>query len=165
MDLDSSEKCFRIWLPRFDDLKELINYASNIIDSMTNEDDISTVNDWVKLSRIREKLLKLFDLFRVETDFVSVLFEMDKMKISEEDSKWSFPSEKFFKTFRKKIILDDIEQLVDISKSWRFDDYRSQNFQNELRQKMEVLREIYKKDLIVGCEEVDGEDRISFSFE
>ncbi len=69
----------------------------------------------------------------VENIFGCALDEMNDMKQSDEDSKWTFPLEKELNKFTKECLMNSIDTLIDCSRSLSFEDYRARNFQNELR--------------------------------
>lgn len=130
---------------RFDIVEDLIKHVKSIVDSMVNETNVD-VNDFCDLQRLQEKLFALRELLLVESCFGRALYDMDDIKQSDEDSKWTFPLEKEFNWFGKKILVGDIDVLVNCSRSWPFEDYRARNFQDKLRQKMEMLRDWYKEE-------------------
>lgn len=129
---------------RLDIVEDLGDYALSIIDKMANDSD-TDVNDWCKMHRLRERLFTINRLIVAEDVFCYALYEMNNMKQSDEDSKWTFPLEKHLNSFFKEIFLPAIDVLVDCSRSWSFEDYRARNFQDKLRQKMEMLRDWYKE--------------------
>ena len=133
MNLDDVEE-------RLDLVDDLIHYANSIIDGIIDDPDI---NDWRTIHVFREKLFELRDLIAIEYGCYYTLCDMNDMKQSDEDSKWTFPLEKFFNDYVKRCFWETIEVLVNISRAWKFNDYRARNFQNELRQKMEMLRDWY----------------------
>ena len=47
-------------------------------------------------------------------------------------------------SFRQNILIPLVKDLFDISKTWRFDDYRAINFQSDLRDAMRLLMSDYK---------------------
>ena len=119
---------------------DLIEYAISIANKMSNDGD--NPNDWCQMSRLSERLLTIYKLIIAEYEFDCALYEMNNMKQSDEDSKWTFPLEKELNNFAKKL-LEDIDSLIDCSRSWSFEDYRARNFQNELYQKMTMLKDWY----------------------
>lgn len=126
-------------------VEDLIDHVNSIVDSMENETDMD-IDDYYFLRCLNEKLFALRDLLFVEGCFGRALYDMDDIKQSDEDSKWTFPLEKEFNWFGKKILVGKIDVLVDCSRSWPFEDYRARNFQDKLRQKMEMLRDWYKEE-------------------
>lgn len=42
----------------------------------------------------------------------------------------------------KEKLLESVDKLLDISKQWKFDDYRCRNFQDDLRDEMKGFREV-----------------------
>lgn len=134
-------------IERRDLVIELLQHLNSVSDSIHEKDFLDYILDVRMLDRIGEKLLALFDLLRAENSFGYALdVEMEKMKTSEEDSKWTFPVEKALNYFTKDVLFENIKVLIDVSRSWEFDDYRARNFQNDLRQKMEMLRDWYKEE-------------------
>ena len=126
-------------------IKDLAKHNLLIANSLATDED-SDVNDWCRLCRLGDMLVALHHLILAEKLFGNALYgEMEKMKTSEEDSKWTFPVEKAFNDFAKNILFNDLEQILNFSRSWKFKDYRARNFQNELRQKMEKVRDEYKE--------------------
>ena len=124
-------------------INDLLGHVDSILDSMEDDTYINK-NDWCLLRRLQEKLWALGSLLFTENKFDVALYEIEKMKNSEEDSKWSFPLEKSFNLFIKEDLFKEIKILIDCSRSWSFEDYRARNFQDELRQKMTMLRDWYK---------------------
>ena len=122
-------------------VKDLQDYAVSITDKMADDSD-TDANDWCKMWRLQEKLTSLGKLIILENWFGCTLDDMNDMKQSDEDSKWTFPLEKELNNFAKKL-LEDIDSLIDCSRSWSFKDYRARNFQNELYQKMTMLKDWY----------------------
>ena len=129
-------------------IDDLVDYVTPIIGSITNntDNDLNDVNDWCELHRLREKLFPIRTLIIFEDRLHWALNKMNDMKQSDEDSKWTFPLEKELNVFVKEDFLGDIDTLVDCSRSWPLKDYRARNFQNELCQKMEMLRDWYKEE-------------------
>lgn len=126
-------------------VKDLTVYAQSIIDRMAEDSD-TDANDWRTIYRFYEKLFALHDFMLVENRFGYALEEMNDMKQSDEDSKWTFPPEKAFNGFTKYILMGSIDTLIDCSRSWSFEDYRARNFQDELRQKMTMLKDWYAEE-------------------
>lgn len=126
-------------------VKDLTVYAQSIIDRMAEDSDID-INDWRTIYRFYEKLFALHDFMSVENRFDYALYEMNNMKQSDEDSKWTFPLEKELNMFVKECLMGSIDTLIDCSRSWSFEDYRARNFQDELRQKMTMLKDWYTEE-------------------
>ncbi|MBR4642784.1 MAG: hypothetical protein IKO74_08730 [Selenomonadaceae bacterium] len=126
-------------------VKDLTVYAQSIIDRMAEDSDID-INDWRTIYRFYEKLFALHDFMSVENRFDYALYEMNNMKQSDEDSKWTFPLEKELNMFVKECLMGSIDTLIDCSRSWSFEDYRARNFQDELRQKMTMLKDWYAEE-------------------
>ena len=124
-------------------VNDLMIYANSITDKMS-DDSNADPNDWSILWRFMEKLAALFDHIDTENIFFCALDEMRGMKRSDEDNKLTFPIEKAFNQFIKEVFLPNIDDLVDCSRSFPFEDYRARNFQNELLQKITMLRDWYK---------------------
>ena len=128
---------------RFDLVKELTEHLVSVEDAIAKKDVFDF--DLEQLQRIKEKLLSLNLFIVAESKFKVALDEMEEMKTSDEDSKWTFPLEKAFSSFMKEDFLLYIGILVNVSRSWDFNDYRARDFQSKLRQKMEMLRNWYKE--------------------
>lgn len=126
-------------------INDLVDHVDSILDSMEDDTYINK-DDWCLLYRLQEKLWALGSLLFTENKFDVALYEIKNMRQSDEDSKWSFPLEKSFNLFIKEHLFAEIKILIDCSRSWSFEDYRARNFQNELRQKMEMLRDLYKEE-------------------
>ena len=124
-------------------VNDLVNYADSLTKELSKGGD---ANDWGQIYRFREKLLAIKDFIVVAHNLTYVLAQMDDMKQSDEDSKWTFTLEKELNTFVKKCLMNRIDSLIDCSRLWSFEDYRARNFQNELRQKMTMLRDWYKEE-------------------
>ena len=129
---------------RMDIVVNLRDYAKSIIDRMADDSD-TDANDWCNINRFMEKLVAFVDLMFAENSFVAALNKMNNMKQSDEDSKWTFQLEKEFNWFIKEVLMENIDNLIDCSRSWSFNDYRARNFQNELRQKMTMLKDWYNE--------------------
>ena len=127
---------------RLDIVKDLKDYSGSITNKMADDSD-TDANDWCRMWRLQEKLTSLGKFMIVENWFSCTLDDMNDMKQSDEDSKWTFPLEKELNHFVKNVLLKDIDSLIDCSRSWSFEDYRARNFQNELYQKMTMLKDWY----------------------
>ncbi len=130
---------------RLDILNDLHDYADSITDKMADDSDTNAI-DWCKMWRFKEQLFTINRLIVADYYFNYTLYEMNDMKKSDEDSKWTFPFEKASHSFFKETFLPAIDLLIDCSRSWSFDDYRARNFQNELYQKMTMLKGWYTKE-------------------
>ena len=108
--------------------------------SMRNIGDADTMGE------LEQTLDDLCHLLDIECEFgVAIFVEMENMKTSDEDSKWTFPVEKAFYSFIKEHLFVKINRLLDSAQSIHFEDYQARNFQNELCQKIEMLRDYYKE--------------------
>ena len=134
---------------RLDLVKDLFYHCSSLSDSIDKEaaeypDEVPNVLDIIQLERIKERLYALLRFVYTEEIFCYALQEMNNLKTSDEDSKWTFHLERAFVSFSEEHLMNYIEGIITVSRSWEFDDYRARNFQNDLRQKMEMLRDWYK---------------------
>ena len=131
---------------RYELVNELLRHLGSVDDAIQMKAVMDYIVDQELLWVIRERLISLSILMNTGNNFGYVLFiELEEMKTSDEDSKWTFPLEKVFNGFIKGAILPCIDSLIEVSRSWNLDDYRARDFQSKLRQKMEMLRNWYKE--------------------
>lgn len=64
----------------------------------------------------------------------------------DEDNKarYGFIAEKYLNLFVKNVVQGQIEYLLGMARTFKFEDYRAINFQNDLRGVIEELRNFYK---------------------
>lgn len=129
-------------------VSDLIGYSMSILDSLDLD-----FGDELKLHIFMERLFAFQNLMIVENNLTYALHEIDDMKQSDEDSKWTFPLEKQLNSFFKEIFLPPIDSFINFSGSWSFNDYQARKFQKDLCQKMEMLRDWYKNEY--GFKELD----------
>lgn len=122
---------------------DLVCRGGSIVKSLLSMENVDDVDTMITLQRY---LFELYNLIDVECKFgVAIFVEMERMKTSDEDSKWTFPVEKAFYSFIKENLFERIEELLGRAQSIHFEDYQARNFQNELCQKIEMLRDYYKE--------------------
>ena len=99
--------------------------AWKLFDVVTNDPDVNS-NDWGKLGRVCEQISSLWDLMMVNWSFPKLLNEV-------EDEKAAFLIQKEWYSFIDKFLFEKNEQLLSMSKTWKFEDYRIINLQDEIR--------------------------------
>ena len=98
-------------------------------------------NDYANLRIYLERLLSIKQLMLIESDFVILLLEISDT----ENDKALFLVEKALHNFVDVHLLPSIDRLIEISKTWRFEDYRAINFQQEVKEKMTELLNFYNE--------------------
>lgn len=101
-------------------------------------------NDWGSLGRISDRLAGLDSLMFAEWHMANCLSEISDIDDAAEP-KFTFIAEKSKNQFVKQVLFVNVENLLDISRNWKFADYRAINFQNDLRRTMEDIRKTYKE--------------------
>ena len=130
------------WNDRKKFVWDLIDYIEHLYVSMAY-DPYSDKLDLYHMASVKSNLYWLYDSMNVEANFGKALSEMFKTKTSDDDEKLIFPLQKAFNEFMSSNFR--MQSLVHDSRTLQFNDYRVQNFQSELRQKIEMLRDWYKE--------------------
>lgn len=109
--------------------------------------DVSS-NDWGKMCRYLDKLSAMRDIICVESDFALSVFAVGRACREIEDEKSRFLAEKALKEvrehyfqYKKDILLSRIDSLINISKTWSFEDYRGIEFQKDVKKVMLEVKE------------------------
>lgn len=124
-----------------DGLKDLWDQAEKLERVFAENGD---ENDWGQLGRIRDRLFGLDSLICAEWHMANCLIEISDIDDAAEP-KFTFIAEKSKNQFVKLVLFVNVENLLDISRNWKFADYRAINFQNDLRRTMEDIRKRYKE--------------------
>ena len=131
---------------------DLMRDSQSIIDSMVKSLsnsrylDVDEVNDWADLKFLRDRLMSLFLLMEAEQEFGSLFGEIKEMANSDkEEVKWSLPIIGSLRNFVKNVLLKVVEDIIAISRSKNFEDYRARDFQSDLSRDMKMLREAYRE--------------------
>ena len=131
------------WKDTFDIISNLTYQSIELANAFVK--DNSDVDDWCMMCRIGEKLRGLQGLLRAENDFGAALYEMKKIKSSDEDEKFIFIVDKRMHSYLKDVLIPFVEDILKRSRTLRFEDYRARNFQNDLRRAMEDIKRHYKE--------------------
>ena len=94
------------------------------------------INDCTQSQRFGERLWALCRLIVTESFFAQLSQEV-------EEDKSLFTVQKKSKGFFDEVLLPFIDDVVTISKQWKFHDYRAVNLQSEARDLAKEIREMY----------------------
>ena len=119
----------------------LIDYSFGLLHSFQNNLEIELLDDYTRLVMVNGMLQRLQDLIHTENIFYSMIGDC----IDAKNEKGKEITVSGGRIFQQNILIPLVEDLFDVSKTWKFDDYRAINFQSDLRDTMKLLMNHYKK--------------------
>ena len=128
------------WQTMRDMLSKLMREPSTLLDAFSYGSGVGP-DDWAKMRVYQERLFTISDLVYIEADFAYLLLDISETG----NDKAQFLVEKALYSFVDEYLLSSINSLIEVSKTWRFDDYRAINFQQEVKEKMTELLNFYNE--------------------
>lgn len=123
-----------------DSLKKLLSTEKLIEDAFYSDYGVSG-DDWTALLQIKEKLDGFYDLLLTEIIISQLISQMICSAFRSEEARFNVQGT--IKSYYESIILSRIESIIEVCKTWKFDDYRAVNFEKEVIEVMEPMIDFF----------------------
>lgn len=134
----------------FNNMRERITAVVDLYDQ-TNKlieifcKDLDSLHDCGLMEGVRGGLMCLHDCLLAENHLGICSAEILELSDDEDNkARYVFIAEKYLNLFVKNVVQRRIEDLLEMARTFKFEDYRAINFQNDLRGVIEELRNFYK---------------------
>lgn len=128
-------------------LKKLLSTEKIIEDAFYSDYNVSA-DDWTDLLRLKERLLAIYDQMLAETLFAQLISHMFHTGFLSEEDKLDV--QKITKSFYQDMFLKNIESIMKVCRTWKFDDYRGANFQREVIEVMESIYDVFSELMLAA---------------
>ena len=125
-------------IEKYNLLQNLIDDVFQLTNTYKNNMEYDYLDDFVKLIMVHGLLTQAQVLVRTEI----LIWNIYNNCTQENDKKGEEIALSGFGDFEKHIMAPCIKDLLDLAKTWEFEDYRARNYQSELKDSMKLLWDI-----------------------